>query len=185
MQIVRDHVLAGRSFGSMAAVQQAFNDWLPIRRRQVHRTHGPVIGVRAEADRAALAPVPTTPYLVCERFLRRVGRDCLISFAASYYSVPARQVHAGQRVEIRVGADSDAGGAGTLTVHQLGDGALLAPHRRASVRGSWVVDPAHWDGLPDGRTRATVVEFPSSPRWDRRLCPAMTILLNGSRIRLR
>jgi hypothetical protein len=40
-------------------------------------------------------------------------------------------------------------------------GTLLAAHPRAATRGSWVIDPAHWDGLPDGRTRATVVDPPS------------------------
>lgn len=154
--IVREHVLAGRSFESIAEMDTAFMVWLPIRRAQVHRTHGQVIGVRAEADRAALLPLPAYPYVVAERFLRRVGRDCLISFEASWYSVPARQVRAGQRVEVRVEAD-------TVTIYATGGGPLLATHARAARRGSWVIDPAHWDGLPDGHTRATVIGFPTRP----------------------
>jgi transposase len=150
--IVRDHVLAGRDFDSLAEMDSAFAGWLPIRRAQVHRTHGEVIGVRAEADRAALAPLPAAPFLVDDKHLRRVGKDCLVSFEASVYSVPARRVRAGQRVELRVTADS-------VALHAL-DGELLARHARAAARGSWVVDPAHWDGLPDGRGRATVVELP-------------------------
>ena len=55
--IVRDHVLAGRSFDSIAELDGAFAAWLPIRRGQIHRTHGQVIGVRAEPDRAALSAV--------------------------------------------------------------------------------------------------------------------------------
>ncbi len=47
--IVRDHVLAGRSFDSLAELTAAFDGWLPTRRAQVHRTHGEVIAVRAEA----------------------------------------------------------------------------------------------------------------------------------------
>jgi hypothetical protein len=43
--------------------------------RQVHRTLGQVIAVRAEAYRAALAPLPEQPYLVGEKHLRRVGKD--------------------------------------------------------------------------------------------------------------
>src|SRR3954449_9725160 len=39
--IVRDHVIAGRRFDSVADLDGAFAAWLPIRRRQVHRTHGP------------------------------------------------------------------------------------------------------------------------------------------------
>jgi hypothetical protein len=39
-------------------------------------------------DRAALGPLPERPYVVCDRHIRRVGKDCLVSFEASYYSVP-------------------------------------------------------------------------------------------------
>jgi hypothetical protein len=38
----------------------------------------------------------------------------------------------------------------------------LASHHRATRRGEWVIDPAHWHGLSDGRTRAVTVE-PSEP----------------------
>ena len=152
--IVRQHVLAGRCFDAIGEMDVAFARWLPIRRAQVHRTHGQVISVRAEADRAALAPIPAHPYVVAERFLRRVGRDCLISFEASCYSVPARLVRAGQSVEVRAEHD-------TITIHAVGTGTLLASHARAGCRGSWVVDPQHWAGLPDGRTRATVIDFPA------------------------
>ena len=99
-----------------------------------------------------------------DRHLRRVGKDCLVSFEASLYSVPAQRVRAGQRVEVRASPD-------TITLHALprsGSGAaqvpsgslLLAVHSRAAVRGTWVVDPTHWDGLPDGHTRSTTIDPP-------------------------
>ncbi len=53
--IVREHVLAGRQFNSLADLDDTFLGWLSIRRAQVHRTHGQVISVRPEPDRAALA----------------------------------------------------------------------------------------------------------------------------------
>jgi transposase len=102
VEIVRSHVLAGRSFASLAELDAAFAAWLPIRRAQVHRTHGEVIAVRAERDRAALRPLPAQPYVVCDRHTRRVGKDALISFEASHYSVPWRKVRPGGRVELRV-----------------------------------------------------------------------------------
>jgi transposase len=159
--IVRDHVLAGRGFASLAELDAAFAEWVPIRRRQVHRTHGQPIGQRAHADHVALRPLPELPYLVCDRHLRRVGRDCLISFDGSSYSIPARAAdgrpaRAGQRVEVRVAAD-------LLTLHRLpvdGDPILLAAHPRATRRGTLVVDPTHWDGLPDGHTRAVTLDPP-------------------------
>src|SRR5215213_3440099 len=54
VNIVREHVLAGRVFDSVAELDAAFTAWLPTRRAQVHRTHGQVIAARAETDRAAL-----------------------------------------------------------------------------------------------------------------------------------
>lgn len=153
VDIGRDHVLSGRRFDSLAEMDAAFTAWVPIRRAQVHRTHGQVIGVRAEADRAALLALPATPYLVADRHLRRVGKDCLVSFQASLYSVPARRIRAGQHVELRVTGE-------LVAIHAAGGGDCLAVHPRASVRGSWVVDEAHWDGLPDGHTRATTVDSP-------------------------
>jgi hypothetical protein len=56
--IARDHVLTGRTFGSLAELDAAFHTWVPLRRGQVHRTHGELIGTRAERDHAALRPLP-------------------------------------------------------------------------------------------------------------------------------
>lgn len=160
--ITRDHVIAGRSFDSIAEMDAAFATWLPIRRAQTHRTHGQVIAVRAAADRAALRPLPELPYVVADRHLRRVGKDCLISFEASMYSVPARRVRAGQRVELRVTDDQVAIHALTTEARPEAE-SLLTIHPRAPQRGSWMIDPAHWDGLPDGHTRATCTDPTDGP----------------------
>jgi transposase len=162
VQIGRDHVLSGRRFRTLAELDAAFATWVPIRRGQVHRTHGEVIGVRAARDHAALGPLPQFGYAVTETHLRRVGRDALISFAGSSYSVAARATDgrptkAGQRVEVRVGVEH-------LEIWRLPvDGPertslLLARHPLAVVRGQMIVDPAHWAELPDGHTRSTTVD---------------------------
>jgi hypothetical protein len=157
--IVRDHVLAGRSFSSLDALDRAFLAWVPVRRATVHRTHGEVIGARAQRDHAALAPVPVRPYIVANRYLRHVGKDCLVAFEANLYSVPACRVFPRQLVEVRASS-------GTVSLHATvpdGNGVtLLAVHQRAVGRGARIVDPAHWDGLPDGHTRAV-----TSSREDR------------------
>lgn len=152
--IVREHVLAGRDFASLEELDGAFAQWVPLRRAQVHRTHGQVIGVRAETDRAALGALPGWPYAVTDRFLRRVGKDCLLSFESSRYSIPATEVTAGMSVELRVGPDA-------VAIHGIGaDPRLLAEHRRARHRGDDQIDPTHWDGLPDGHTRAVTLTDP-------------------------
>lgn len=143
----REKVLAGRTFDRTDDMDGAWLEWLPTRRAQVHRTHGEVIALRAQRDRAALSPLPARPYIVSDRHLRVVGKDALVSFEASLYSVPWTLVRPGQRVELRITRDE-------IAIFALGSApAHLATHARAATRGSWVVDEAHWDGLPDG-TRA-------------------------------
>jgi hypothetical protein len=79
--------------------------------------------------------------VVCDRHTRRVGKDALISFAASHYSVPWRKVRPGGRVELRVTPTE-------VAIWSLGrQQQLLTIHPRAAGRGGWVVDQAHWDGL--------------------------------------
>jgi transposase len=149
--IVRDHVLAGRAFCSLEEMDAAFTAWVPLRRARTHATHGEVIGVRAARDHAALRPMPQTPYLVTRRHLRHVGKDCLVAFEGNLYSVPARQVRHRQLVEIRAGSDMVFLHS---TAPETAGRSLLAAHPRAFGRGQRVVDEAHWEGLPDGHTRA-------------------------------
>jgi transposase len=151
---VRSHVLAGRSFASLGELDAAFAAWLPTRRAQTHRTHGEVIAVRADRDRAALGPLPAQPYVVCDRHTRRVGKDALISFAASHYSVPWRKVRPGGRVELRVTPTE-------VAIWSLGPSQqLLATHPRAAGRGGWV-----W-------TRPTGTAWRTAPTPRRRRVPA-------------
>ncbi|MGH3194324.1 MAG: Mu transposase domain-containing protein, partial [Streptosporangiaceae bacterium] len=158
VEIVRDHVLAGRAFSSLEEMDTAFRQWALIRRGQVHRTCQEVIGVRAVGDHAALRPLPPVPYLVAGQHLRRVGKDCLISFEASMCSVPARQVRPFQRVQVRAGN-------GQVAIYALDrdGGGLLAIHALADRRGTFVVGEQHWDGLPDGHARAVTAGDPGGP----------------------
>jgi transposase len=142
VEITREKVAAGRDLATLGQWQAAWEEWLPSRRAQVHRTHGEVIAVRAAADRAALGPLPSAAYVVCERHIRSVGKDALVSFEASLYSVPWTLVRPRQRLELRVTP-------GEVRIYSLGaEAQLLASHPRAQARGSWVTCEAHWDGLP-------------------------------------
>ncbi|MFE6848979.1 IS21 family transposase [Streptomyces sp. NPDC057686] len=162
VNIVRDHVLAGRAFSSVEEMNAAFTAWVPLRRAKVHGTHAEVIGHRAARDHSALRPLPQTPYVVAQRHLRHVGKDCLVAFDANLYSVPARKVRPRQLVEVRatksqVSLHSTVSGSDGMT--------LLAIHSRAVGRGARVVDERHWDGLPTGAgRRVTTGDALPSPR---------------------
>jgi hypothetical protein len=81
--LVRDHVLSGRAFSSLEEIDAAFAAWVPRRRDQIHKTYREVIGIRATRDHAALKPLPPTPYLLAERYLRPVSKNCLVAFGRS------------------------------------------------------------------------------------------------------
>ncbi|WP_455431697.1 Mu transposase domain-containing protein [Streptomyces capillispiralis] len=161
--IVRDHVLAGRAFSSIKELNAAFAAWVPLRRAKVHGTHGEVIGHRAVRDHMALRPLPATPYVVTQRHLRHVGKDCLVAFDANLYSVPARKVRPRRLVEIRATKSQ-------VSLHSTVPGSagqtLLAVHPRAVGRGARIVDETHWDGLPTGAGRRVTTgdDALSSPR---------------------
>lgn len=157
VNIVRDHVQAGRAFSSIEEMNAAFTSWVPLRRAKVHGTHGEVIGHRAARDHAALRPLPKTPYVVTQRHLRHVGKDCLVAFDANLYSVPARKVRPRQLVEIRATKSQ-------ISLHSTmpdkNGQTLLAAHPRAVGRGARVVDETHWDGLPTGAGRRVTTSDP-------------------------
>ncbi|MEV8529749.1 IS21 family transposase [Streptomyces sp. NPDC052000] len=161
--IVRDHVLAGRAFSSIEEMNSAFTAWVPLRRAKVHGTHGEVIGLRAVRDHMALRPLPQIPYVVAQRHLRYVGKDCLVAFEANLYSVPALRVRPRQLVEIRA-TKSQVSLYSTASDHR-GE-TLLAAHPRAVGRGARVVDETHWNGLPTGAGRRVTAggELPAARR---------------------
>ncbi|MGW8543694.1 IS21 family transposase [Streptomyces albidoflavus] len=167
--IVRDHVLAGRAFSSLEELNAAFTAWVPLRRAKVHGTHGEVIGLRAIRDHVALRPLPQTPYVVTQRHLRHVGKDCLVAFDANLYSVPARKVRPRQLVEVR--ATKSHIMLHATTPDHSGE-TLLATHPRAVSRGARIVDEKHWDGLPTGAGRRVTTGDGSLPRPRRHDAPS-------------
>ncbi|MEU9671831.1 integrase core domain protein [Streptomyces bobili] len=159
---MRDHVLAGRAFSSLEELDAAFMAWVPQRRARTHATHHEVIGHRAARDHAALKPLPSSPYLVAERHLRPVGKDCLVAFGGNLYSVPARKVRPRQLVEIRA---TKSQVMLHTTVPDASGETLLSSHPRAVGRGVVVKQDEHWDGLPTGKNRRTTTgDEPPPPR---------------------
>ena len=100
------------------------------------------------------------PYVVANRHLRHVGKDCLVAFEANLYSVPAARVFHRQLVEVRASAATISLHA---TVPDHNGITLLAVHPRAVGRGARIVDPGHWKPLPDGHTRATTTSGETVP----------------------
>ncbi|MBP2056259.1 hypothetical protein J2Z21_009277 [Streptomyces griseochromogenes] len=155
-------MLAGRAFSSVEEMNAACAAWVPLRQSKVHGTHGEVIGHRAVRDHTALRPLPRALYVVAQRHLRHVGKDCLVAFDANLYLVPACKVRPRPLVEIRATKSQV-----TLhcTVSDATGQTLLAVHPRAAGRGARIVDETHWKGLPTGAGRCvTTADALLSPR---------------------
>ena len=146
VELTREKVAAGRELrhargvaGGLGGVAAAAAGPGAPHPRRGHRR------ARRRPTAPPCCPLPERPYVVSERHLRVVGKDALVSFEASLYSVPWTDVRPRQRLELRVTPEE-------VEIWSLGaEPRLLASHPRARERGSWVVDERHWDGLPDGR----------------------------------
>jgi transposase len=119
---VRERLLRAHGFSSYEQGNTEWEDWNEdIARKRVHGTHGEVVAIRADRDRAALGSLPPAPYLVVERTTRVVARDGLFSFEGRRYAVP--DAWPGERVELLLGAKE-------LEAYRVSDGSRLARHRR-------------------------------------------------------
>ena len=162
---VRERLLRAHSFGSYEHANRAWASWNEdIARRRVHGTHGEVVAVRAERDRAALGPLPPTPYLVVERTTRVVARDGLFSFEGRRYAVP--DARPGERVELVLGAEE-------IEIYSTVDGRRLARHQRGRP-AKVLPDPVERVGVAGAGARRApgaggaspaAVGLPAADRW--------------------
>jgi transposase len=90
---------------------------------------------RFDTEKAALRPLPGTPYDMAVWKQVKVGRDCYVNFDRAYYSVPFRLVD--QQVWVR-------GGTREVQVYTT-DYKLVATHSRAQQPGQRLT---HLDHLP-------------------------------------
>lgn len=98
-----------------------------------------------------LTPLPPRPFVGTHEPSRTVSWDCLVSFGGSRYSVP--WAYAGHRVWVR-------SSQGVRLSVRNADGAPIATHQLAAVKGTTVIDPTHYLGLRAGvpKTRALLIQ---------------------------
>lgn len=138
---VRGRLLRAHSFHSYEEANRSWAGWNEeVARRRVHGTHGEVVCVRAERDRAALLPLPPEPYLVVHRTQRTIARDGFFSFEGRRYALPAKtKAKPGERIELVLGA-------GEIEIYSLACGMRLARYERGRP-GRIVADPEE-DSVP-------------------------------------
>jgi transposase len=115
------------------------------RQRREQRVWGQqeTIGERFERDRAALLPLPATPYEACEKRTAKVSSLSLVRYRANDYSVPTEYGHRevlvkGYVHEVVIACASE----------------VIARHRRSYQREDMIFDPRHYLALLEEKTRA-------------------------------
>jgi transposase len=119
--------------------------------RRVHSTTQERPLDRFAREQPRLTPLPARPFVGSHEQSRTVSWDCLVSFGGSRYSVPWS--YAGHRVWVR-------SSQGVRLSVRNQDGEPIATHRLAAVKGTTVIDPAHYVGLRAGvpKTRALLTQ---------------------------
>jgi hypothetical protein len=113
------------------------------RRQERLRGQEQTIGERFEKDRAALLPLPMTPYEACDKRPGRVSSLSLVRYRCNDYSVP---VCWGYR-EVLV--------KGYVDEVVISCGAeVIARHRRSYEREDMIFDPLHYLALLEQKTNA-------------------------------
>ncbi len=138
VKYVKRNALAGRAFGSFAALEAHLGGWMVEADQREHGTTHEAPAARFERDeRAALRPLPARPLpRRAQRVRRRVAHDALVDVETVRYSVPHRLVR--DHVEVAVG---------DLEVRIFHGTDLVAVHARSFEPYARVIDPAHYAGL--------------------------------------
>jgi transposase len=114
-----------------------------MRRERRLRGHQVTIGERFERDRAAMLPLPATPYEACDKVSARVSSLSLVRYRTNDYSVPTEYGHRqvwvkGYVHEVVIACASQ----------------VIAKHERSYERETVVFDPLHYLALLEQKTRA-------------------------------
>jgi transposase len=133
---VKRNFLGGREPTSLTQANRDVRRWLQTTAGQrIHGTTKEQPLRRFETERAALLPLPTTPYDLAVWKQATLHRDCHLIFDQAYYSAPFRLV--GQRLWVR-------GGSRMVQIYTP-DYQVVATHTRAQHAGQRLT---HLDHLP-------------------------------------
>jgi len=130
--------LRGKAFDSLEHLNECLMNWImTVADERIHgTTHRKPSEMFLEEKGLLLDHRQRPPYVIQDRALRHVAKDCLVSFETNRYSVPLRFV--GQPVEVM------RDGKHVMLYHR---GELIATHPRCEARHRCITDRAHYAGI--------------------------------------
>ncbi len=127
--------MAGQEFADIRVANERLSTW--VREKAGVRCHGtthqPPLLLFSQQEQAALLPLPSEPFTLCEIKLVKVYLDCHVTIASSYYSVPFR--YAGQTLDAYIGE---------RVVQLFAGQELVATHERSLKPGTWHTRLEHY-----------------------------------------
>lgn len=142
---VRESFWRGYPFQSLETANSDLMRWLTQTANcRIHGTYQQAVTIRWEKERPILTACPAADYDTSLKVYRKVYKDCMISFNASHYQLPADVV--GQRVLLKIKDSS---------IRFYDDQRLLATYEEASEKGSWVTNASFTEQLLQNRKQHT------------------------------
>jgi len=138
---IRESFWRGYQFQSLETASSDLLGWLTQTANcRIHGTYQQVVNIRWEKERPSLSPCPVLGYDTSIKVYRKVYKDCMISYNASHYQLPADVV--GQKVLLKV---KDG------CIRFYDDQRLLATYDEAPDKGSWVMNAPFTEQLLQSR----------------------------------
>ena len=133
IRYVRDNLMVGIKFNGLEDLNGQAVAWCNKVNGKEHGTTGKVPFEQLKRER--LNPL-VREYIIDKINLRRVGKDCLISYSGNQYSVPSDYA----------GRDLAVVALGNLLAVYY-EGKQVAMHRLSNVKKDMIVNPAHYQRL--------------------------------------
>jgi transposase len=133
VRYVRDNLMVGIKYISLDDLNGQAHAWCNKVNSKEHGTTGKIPFDQLKRER--LNPL-LREYIIDKINLRRVGKDCLISYSGNQYSVPSEYV----------GRDLAVVSLGNL-IAAYHEGKQVAIHRLSDIKKDMVVNPVHYQRL--------------------------------------
>ena len=101
MDYIRERFWRGYRFTDLGRTNRDVLHWLnTVASERVHGTHREKVRDRFETEKPRLGEIPRRPYDTSEKVVRKVYKDCLVSFGGNQYRVPHKFV--GRKILLKV-----------------------------------------------------------------------------------
>jgi len=100
MDFIRERFWRGYQYTSMDRLNRDTSNWLEIANHRRHSSHGQLVNERWQQEMPLLGALPTTDYDTSVKVVRKVYKDCQISYNANRYVVPRQVV--GRKVLLKI-----------------------------------------------------------------------------------